>query len=177
MTHVFSVVFTYSVYWKQSMLCLRSGSCKSRPTEEGWSGYRTGERRASQAGCSLRLSFGDVEHTACMSQFVLMNGDLIYQVPVWQTSWFAVLYTVQLSAVLSNSSVVGLMETWARLSTALRYFFLKAKEEDVYSGAEDSWFLSFLFTVNFCKRCWLWFSKYKNSFKNNDNLCNSNLLI
>jgi len=55
--------------------------------------------------------------------------------------------------------------------------FFNAEADDVCSGAEDSRFLSFSFTINFCERLGLWFSKYKNSFKNNENLYNSNLLI
>lgn len=68
-------------------------------------------------------------------------------------------------AVLSNTSHVGLLETWTCLSTSL--CFLKAKEEDIYTENRFS-----------VRRLGLWFSKCENSFENNEsNLYSSCLLI
>lgn len=140
MTHVFSVVVFCLLYllktkhvlsaeWKLQILADRR---KLQVALEQGSEGHPGE--AAVLGCDLEMWSTQL---ACPS--VSCSMALIYQATVRQTSkqCFALFYTVLQSAVLSDTSMVGLMETGACLSTSLWGFLLFESKEDVYGGAED----------------------------------------
>lgn len=122
MTHEFSVVFicllyllktkhVLSVEWKLQILVDRRKLQVA--LEQGSEGH---PREAAVLGCNLDM-WGT--QLACPSVSCWMA--LIYQATVRQTSKqrFALLYTVLQSAVLSDTSMVRKVETWACLSMSL----------------------------------------------------------
>lgn len=129
MTHVFSVVFIFffffCIYWKQSMFCLRSGSHKSWLTEESWKWLQGRGEKGIPGRLQSRVVIWRCGAYRLHVPVCPAGWGLIYKATVRQTSeqYFALLYTVLLSAVLSNTSIVGLMETWVCLSTTLWLFF------------------------------------------------------
>lgn len=95
------------------MFCLWSGSRKSWLTEESWKWLQgRGEKgipgRLQSRVVIWRRGAYRLHVPVCPAEW-----GLIYKATVRQTSeqHFALLYTVLLSAVLSNTSIVGLMET------------------------------------------------------------------
>lgn len=108
------------------------GCCRSWLADDRSSGSGTGKRRAFWRGGRLGVSFGDVAHPDCVSQFALLSGAW-FPKPLCdeQASCASLSCRALLRAVLSNTSQVGLLETWTCLSTSV--CFWKAREEGIYT--------------------------------------------
>lgn len=127
-------MWIYSPFSKHNvrLVLAAGGCCRSWLADDRSSGSGTGKRRAFWRGSRLGVSFGDVAHPDCASQFALLSGAW-FPKPLCdeQASCASLSCRALLRAVLSNTSQVGLLETWTCLSTSV--CFSKAREEGIYT--------------------------------------------